>query len=258
VRQNLRIINVLALAITIGINYLSNTRFFNGATVGSIAAHIPTLITPAPYAFSIWALIYLALAAFVLYHLRLAPDARNDVSQVGGWFLLSCLFNCCWVLAWIYGHIGWSVIMIVLLLGCLLRIMYRTKMELTDPPAVTVVFLWWPFCLYIGWIVLATFVNMTVWITSLQLTTPRVPAALWAAVLLGGVGLVYLLLTWLRNMRETGLVGVWGLAAVGVEDRSHAPFVAWVAWSLATVLLLSTAIHAYRNRRYTPFRRREA
>ncbi len=71
---------------------------------------MPSLLTPASYAFFVWALIYLL-----------------------------------------------SVFILLLLLGCLFRIIYRTQMELTDPPPVTVVFLWWPFCYYIGWIVFALF-----------------------------------------------------------------------------------------------------
>ena len=251
-----RIVNVLALVTTIGINYFSNTGFFNGQTIGSVSERFPTLLAPAPYAFSIWVLIYIGLAAFVIYHFRSTPEAQDGLHKVGPWFLYSCLLNCCWVLAWIYGHIGWSVAIILLLLFSLLRIMFRTEMELTDPQASTVVFLWWPFCLYLGWILLASVVNIAVWITQLPWAPFGLNADAWSSILLVGAAVAYLVLTWWRNMRETAPVGAWGLVAVGVADRKQAPDLAYLAWLLAVVLLVSASIHAYKNRKYGPFRKR--
>jgi hypothetical protein len=254
--KTFRIINLVAFVVTIGMNYLSNSGFFNGQTIGSVAANFPTPITPAPYAFSIWSLIYFGLAAFVIYHFRSTPEAQNGLQKVGAWFLYSCFLNCCWVLAWVYGHIGWSVIIIGCLLLSLIRIIIRTDMELTDPPASTVVFLWWPFCLYLGWILLAFAVNVSVWITQFPSAPRGLGINVWSLILLIGAGLAYLGLTWWRNMREAAAVGAWGLFAIGWADRNNAPALADLAWFLTAVLVTSSGIHAYRNRKFGPFRKR--
>lgn len=54
-----QLLNMVALVVTIGINYLSNTGIFNNETMATISAKYQNLFTPAGYAFSIWGLIYL-------------------------------------------------------------------------------------------------------------------------------------------------------------------------------------------------------
>jgi hypothetical protein len=66
-KKTLQIANILALIITLIINYLSNTGIFNGNTMATVSARYQNFFTPAGYAFSIWGVIYLGLAAFVIY-----------------------------------------------------------------------------------------------------------------------------------------------------------------------------------------------
>ncbi len=66
-KKALQISNVIALLITLAINYLSNTGIFNGNTMATVSARYQNYFTPAGYAFSIWGVIYLGLLAFVIY-----------------------------------------------------------------------------------------------------------------------------------------------------------------------------------------------
>lgn len=75
------------------------------------------------------------------------------------------------------------------------------------------------------------------------------------ALLLFAAG-VYWLMTWKRNMREYALVGVWALVAIASADRHRMPLVAGVALALSVVLFFSSGLHAWRNRAYGPFRKR--
>jgi hypothetical protein len=245
--------NGLGLAATIAVSYGSNTGIFAGHTMAGLSAQYPTLVTPAPYAFSIWGLIYLSLIGFVGYFARAAFQAREDPALcIGGWFLVTCVANCCWVLAWLYGYMGLSVLLMVLLLGALLRIIVLTDMELTDPLWPGIVFVWWPFCLYTGWITVAILANIAAWLVKLG-----IGVSTWGAIgLLMVAGAVYLFMTWKRNMREYAFVGVWALAAIARADWHRAPSVAGVAAALAVVLFISSSIHGYRNRAYGPFRKR--
>ncbi|WP_228410166.1 hypothetical protein [Chryseobacterium viscerum] len=65
--RRFQILNTVALVVTIGINYLSNTGILNNETMATISAKFQNLFTPAGYAFSIWGLIYLGLLGFVIY-----------------------------------------------------------------------------------------------------------------------------------------------------------------------------------------------
>jgi benzodiazapine receptor len=84
------ILNGLGLAVTIVVTY----------TKAGLSARYPTLVTPAPFAFSIWWLIYLSLIGFVGYYARVVYRGLGDpVLRIGGWFLVTCVANCCWVAA---------------------------------------------------------------------------------------------------------------------------------------------------------------
>jgi hypothetical protein len=239
------ILNVLGLAATIVVSWLSNTGIFDGHTMAGLSARYPTPVTPATYAFSIWGLIYLSLIGFVVYHARVG-------TRVGGWFLVSSVANCCWVLAWLYGWTGMSVLLMIILLGALLRIVVLTDMELTDPLWPEIVFVWWPFCFYTGWITVALLANIAAWLVKLGIGV----SAAGAIALLLLAGAVYLLMTWKRNMREYALVGVWGLVGIARADWHRMPAVAGVAVALAVILFVSSSLHAWRNRAYGPFRKR--
>jgi len=258
-KKILPVANGVALLITIFINYFSNTGSFNGNTIAGISAKYPALFTPAAYAFSIWGLIYLGLIAFVLYQGRSLfgePEAEDLVDQVGWWFILSCLANSAWVLAWVYDLTGLSVLIILLLFFSLIKIILRTDMELTDPPLRTVAFVWWPICLYAGWISVALIANVAAWLNKMQWDGAGITEAGWANIMILLAAAIHLFMTWNRNMREFALVGVWALVAVGVANRDRAPSVSMTAFVMAGVLLLNAGIHGYRNRATPPWRQR--
>ncbi|HVU94861.1 MAG TPA: hypothetical protein VHE34_06530 [Puia sp.] len=248
--------NLMALIATIAINYLSNSGLLQTETIAAVSARYPTLITPAPYAFAIWGLIYIGLACFVVYQLKRKPETEIIVGQVGWWFVLSCIANCCWVLAWIHGWTGLSVLLMLVLLSSLLRIMVSTDMEMPDASLKTIAFVWWPFCLYIGWITMAIAVNIAAWLVSAGWGGWGIGPEAWAMLVSVIAGGIYLLLTWRRNMREAALAGTWALIAVGIADRAKAPEVSTIAYLVAGVLFISTLVHAFRNRDTSPFRKR--
>jgi hypothetical protein len=66
-RWLLQLLNIVAVAITILVNALSNTSLLGGKNVGEISDSYPTLFTPAGYVFSIWGVIYTLLLIFIVY-----------------------------------------------------------------------------------------------------------------------------------------------------------------------------------------------
>jgi hypothetical protein len=254
-KRLLPVINIIALLATIAISYLSMTGIFNGNTMATQSARYPTLFTPAPWAFSIWGLIYIALGAFVIFQARKNNEAATLQKQIGGWFLLSCIANSAWVIAWMYDQAGLSVLIMIVLLFSLFKIILRTDMELTDPPLRIIASVWWPFCLYTGWITVALLANISAWLVRIQWN--GFSAETRAIIMTIIAGVVYLFMTWRRNMREYGFVGVWALIAVAMADRDRAPVVTITALIVAGILFISSSIHAYRNRAYSPFRKRE-
>ncbi len=142
--------------------------------------------------------------------------------------------------------------MIVLLVS-LMRIVVLTDMEISDPLWPVIVFVWWPFCYYAGWITVALLANIGAWLVKLQFTNFEM---IWAIGMILLAGAVYLWMTWKRNMREYAFVGVWAIVGVAVADRHREAGVASIALIVAAILFVSSGLHAWKNRAYGPFRKR--
>ncbi|MFC6101657.1 hypothetical protein [Olivibacter domesticus] len=244
--------NMVALLITFLINYLSNTGVFNGTTIANISNRYKNLLTPADYAFSIWGLIYIGLFAFVIYQAWLfaRPDRapqEKAAMQVGIWFILSCIANCLWVLAWVYGYMGLSILIMVALLYALINIISNTNMERYTATLRETLLVWWPFSLYAGWISLALAVNIATYLTKSDWDGFGLSDRFWAMTLICIIGILNLLMIWKRNMREFATVGIWGLVAIAVANWSTEKFVVIFSLVVASFLLINNIIHARKN-----------
>lgn len=247
----LQISNIVALIVMVVMNYLSNTGIFNGNTMATVSASYQNLFTPAGYAFSIWGLIYIGLASFVIYQSKglFGPsEPRSVVSKIGWAFVVSCIANCLWILAWLYDFTGLSVLIMIVLLLSLLRIVLRVRLELDLIPLKKIAFEWWPFAIYVGWIAVALIANIAAYLTKMEWTGFGISAVSWTVVMIGIAAVLNLYLTWNRNMRESAMVGAWALIAIFVANRNQNETVAISALIAAAILVISGAIHGYRNR----------
>lgn len=250
-KKFLQIANIVLFIITLFVNYLSNTGLLNGNTMGSVSARYENLFTPSGYAFSIWGLIYIALLGFVIYQAwSIFKSVKDDdfVLKVGWWFIISCLANSVWILAWLYEYIGLSVALMMVLLFSLIKIIVNTRMELEEVPVKRLILLWWPFSIYSGWISVALIANIAAWLTKIGWDGFGLPQMVWAIILIIATGTINLFMTWRRNMREYALVGVWALTAIAFANWDIEKTVSIAALGVGSILLVSTAIHAYQNR----------
>lgn len=243
--------NIIALIVTVVVNYLSNTGLFNNSTMASVSARYQNFFTPSGYAFSIWGLIYLLLAAFVIYQARGISGKREVpavVEKIGWLFVISCIANSAWVLAWLYDFTGLSVLIMVSLLTSLWLIIVRTRMEMDLIPLKKIVLTWWPFAIYLGWISVALIANVAAWLTKIGWDGFGISPVVWTVIMIFVAGAIYLGLTWKRNLRESAIVGVWALVAVAVANWGTRPAIVNAALIVSAVILISSGIHAYRNR----------
>lgn len=251
---HLLLINSLSLIITLFVNYLGGTGAYLGKSVGEISSLYPTIITPAAYAFSIWGLIYLGLIAFVIYQWYTYYSGKPSVSIIptGLWLALANSFNACWIWAWTSEYILLSALLISLLLLALIRLVIRLRLELDDAPLQVIFWVWWPVCIYTGWIILATVLNISVWIQNSGFLAETWSEGTWAGLILIVASLIYTGLTYLRNMREAALVGVWGFVAIGMKQWETLPSIGILSVVLAAMLFLIAMLHGYKNRKTSP------
>ncbi|MEL6812841.1 MAG: tryptophan-rich sensory protein [Bacteroidota bacterium] len=252
--KTLQIANGIALVSTVFINYLSNTGLMNNTTIGEVSGGLRSLFTPAGYAFAIWGLIYILLFGFALYQGRsLFVKGKKDsfVLDVGWWFVISCIANCAWIFAWIYGYTGLSVICMFIILFSLLRIIWKNNMELWDAPLGIIFFLWWPFVIYSGWIAVASIANVSAYLVKIGWDGLGISEVSWTLFMIGIATAINLLITWRRNMREFALVGAWALVAIAVANEGE-PVIRKIALASALLLMVSSGIHALKNYKTNP------
>jgi hypothetical protein len=255
-KKKLQIANAIALVITVFINYYASAGLLSGTTVGEISAKYQSLFTPADYAFSIWGLIYLMLAGFVIYQGRgLFKQVENDdfILQIGWWFVITCIANSAWIVAWVYEFTGLSVLLIALLLLSLLKIVINTNMERWNAPFPKILLLWWPFCFYSGWVAVATIANISAWLTKLGWSGFGLGDSSWAVGMILIAGVINLLMIWRRNMREFALVGIWALAAIAVANWGVHQSVVITAIGVSVILFVAISIHGSQNIETSPY-----
>jgi hypothetical protein len=255
-KKILQISNGIALLSTIFINYLSNTGLLNNTTIGEISNSYRSLFTPAGYTFAIWGIIYLLLFAFAIYQGRsLVVKVKNDdfVLKIGWWFVLSCVFNSLWVFAWIYEYTGLSCIFIFLLLISLLKIVWNNRIALDDEPFPIVLFLWWPFVIYSGWVTVASIANVSTYLTKIQWNGFGIAETNWTIVMISIAVFLNLAMTWIRHMREFALVGAWALVGIAKANTMTNETITNVAYIGAGILVISAGIHGFKNRATNTF-----
>jgi hypothetical protein len=248
--------NGLALIFTILVNYLSNAGLLNGNSMKTVSDRYFNHITPAGYAFSIWGIIYLGLLGFVFFtgiNPRKDPVRSAVVSKISWWFVLSCLANCFWVVAWLYDCTGISVMIMGILLLCLLKIIVNTRMELDAHPLKDYLFIYWPFALYSGWITVAFIANISAYLTKVGWQGWGISNVTWAIIMICAAGLVNVLMVYTRNLREFAVVGIWALLAIAVSNNTDpaGKNIVYACYAVS-LLILAFVIHSgLKNRKHS-------
>lgn len=256
-KKTLQIANGIALVATIIVNYMSNSGIFNGNTVANVSDKYHNYFTPAGYAFSIWGLIYLGLIGFVFYTGRslfkkgLEEDnLENDVVlKIGWWFVISCIGNSLWIIAWLYGFLGISVLLMIIVLCALLKIIVNTRMELDFHPFKKYLFIYWPFAIYTGWITVAFIADIAAWLTQIEWNGWNISLISWTIIMIIIAGIINLFMIWKRNLREYALVGIWALVAIAVANWERESSIAYSSIIIAVILLINISIHAFKNKK---------
>ncbi len=238
IRSDIRAyINIGALALVLLFNFLSNALPFNGLTQGDLGELYPVLLTPASYVFSIWGLIYLALIAFIIY--QALPGSRDNplVKAVGILFAVSSLFNILWLFAWHYQRVGWSMIIMLLLLATLIVIYLRLGAVTTEKNMYERFLVKYPFSLYLGWISAATLVNFNALLYDIGWLGTGGGGIFFTMLMILVAGLVALAVFYLRQDYIYAAVFVWALVGIGVKHGTDIVILTITAWLAAAAIL---------------------
>lgn len=252
-----QVLNIIGLLGVLLVNYLANALPLGGKTTGELSALYPSLITPAGLTFSIWGVIYLLLVVFAVRQARglfsSSEDIPDYVPRIGPWFFLNALLNMGWLFAWHFQRIQLSLIVMLGILGTLLVI--YSRLAIGSRPTVERAernWVWPAFSIYLGWITVATIVNVSVTLLDLNWNGWGLTPEAWTIVMLVisfGLGLLILVR---RGDVWYNLVLIW--AYLGIVLKQTAPpgdFIAigFVALALLILLLVLNVAHLVRSRR---------
>jgi len=255
-QKKLAFLNLLSVILVIAVNYISQAVRINDTTIGELSQRYSNLFTPASYAFAIWGLIFLGLLAYALFQIKVTFFDKKElpnIEQTGYWFAFANLLNALWVIAFAYEYMGLTVIIMVGILISLVKIIINTNIERWDAPKEIIAFLWWPICLYSGWITVATIANIALYLTKIGWNGGFFTQVQWTIVLMVVATMINLVIIYKRNMREFAAVGVWALFAIYIRHQNSMEILAYTALACSAILLSVILFHGYSNRKSNPF-----
>lgn len=243
----LRITNLLSVALALTVNVLASALPLNGQNTGEISDRFQVYFVPAGYVFSIWGIIYLGWIAFLVFQFQHSQKENPRLRRVGYLFALSNLANAAWLFCWHYNWFGWSVLVMLALLGLLIASYLRLDVNRTPVSRLE----YWSvdilFSVYLGWITVATVANITDWLYFIGWDGFGISAQVWAVIMLGVASLLGLGMALARRDAAYLAVLVWAFIGIAVKQTS-APLVVTSAW-VAAALMAGLAILSWLRRR---------
>ena len=245
----------LAIFANIFLNYYANTHPFNGQTMGAVSAKYPTLLTPAGYAFGIWGLIFLGLAVYAVWQLLPAQRQASLPDALARPLTLASVATGAWVVLFAHELIVLSVGVMLLILGALVVVYGRTRRRVIAGAAP--VWAGVPFSLYLGWISVASVINLIIGVRELGWKTAEgVSVVLALGLLVVVVGLALLISRAFQDV-VFPLVVAWALVAIWVVRLREVPELGWAALAGAAVAIVLGAVLSRRGGRKTPWQIRD-
>jgi len=190
----LSILNLIGFLGTIVVNGLANALPLNNKTTGELSDQYPNLFVPAGLTFSIWGVIYILLAIFVIYGLIISVKNNTQktafIETIGILFFISSLANIGWIFAWHYEILPLSLVLMLVILGSLITIYLRLRIGKSDSTLSEKYLVHLPFSVYLGWITIATIANVTAVLVDINWNTFGLGEQFWAvAVIIVGIAI---------------------------------------------------------------------
>ncbi|GMX58506.1 MAG: hypothetical protein MCSN_1600 [Candidatus Microsyncoccus archaeolyticus] len=232
----LKILAGLSYVAMVTVNSLANILPINNQTTGAVSDAYPNLFAPAGVTFSIWGLIYLLLAGYVIFQFTKGSQKKEElIKKINPLFIATSLVNIAWIFSWHYDYIGLSVILISTLLVLLIKIAdILCKEQFTGSEKL---FISAPFSIYFGWITVATIANITTFLVSLGWNGFGIADFIWTSIIL----LIGALIGILRLNKDKniayGLVLIWAYLGILLKHFSVAGFNGKYPIVIATVIV---------------------
>jgi hypothetical protein len=215
--------NLMAIIAAFGINVLANLAPFNGLTIGEISNTVfrDVKIIPANYAFAIWGLIYLGLFGFALYQFLPQNQENPRLEKLGFALVLASVAQIIWVFLFQYQMFFLSLGAMIAILNSLIVAYLRLNIGRVRVSKQERWYVDLPISIYLGWISVATIVNVALVLENWQWKGGGISPELWTAILLVIAGTVASILIIERNEIAYPFVIMWALCAIAVRQTTQ-------------------------------------
>ena len=242
------ILNLLGFVLVIAVNALANILPINGYNTGQVSAFYPNYFVPAGFTFGIWGIIYLLLMGYVICSL-LSPlasfpeKARKIIIKTTPYFLITCLLNAGWIIAWHYLYLGLSLIIMLAFLFTLIKLFLAIGKDKFELRPFYRFWIYHPFVVYLGWISVATIANFTALFVGIGWQGDPLAPTTWSILLMMIALILGIVLVGLKKEPAYGFVLAWafyGIYGGQLKDSTAVGYTAVVASSF--ILALSFTI----------------
>ena len=179
-------LNLIAIVGAFLVNTLSNFFPINGLSVGEISNRFfqDVIIIPANYAFAIWGVIYLGLISFGVYQVLPAQRDNPLLPRIGYLLVVASLAQMIWIFLFDLRLFTISVVAMVLILLPLIGIYLRLGIgkERVSRKELWLVHI--PLSVYLGWISVATIVNVAIALYSINGNNWGFSPQVWTVIML--------------------------------------------------------------------------
>ena len=257
-KVSLSILNLFGFLGTVAVNTLAVTLPLNNKTTQELSDQYPNLFVPAGITFSIWGIIYILLAIFVIYQLIVTfgkdESGFSPFKKIGYLFFISSILNISWIFSWHYEIVPLSLLIMLLLLGSLLAIYLRLgvgKKGVTKKEQSLVHLI---FSIYLGWITIATIANVTALLVDLNWNRFGLSEQFWAvAVIIVGIAITLAVLFRRQDIYYC-LVVDWALLGIllkRIADPAPVQSVVVVTIVGLTIITIGILVQLVRKKVYS-------
>ncbi len=212
--KTLLLLNIFGLLEVLTVNALANILPINGYNTGQVSAFYPSLFTPAGFTFSVWSLLYLLQVGFVIYQYKV--QTKEYITELSYWFLVSCVANASWILAWHYLLPMASVVIMLVLLYTLTKIfLLLQRQSIQNIGEKLLIKL--PFTFYLSWICVATIANISALLVHWQWDGGMMTPVQWTVVMISIASLLGIAVAW--RFRESLFLPIIIWALFGIFSK---------------------------------------
>lgn len=233
---------LIAILATLSVNVLSNFFPPGGANIGEIANTIlqGVQITPANYAFAIWGLIYLGLIAYGIYQLRPSERGNPTIRRVDSLLIIACIAQIAWIYLFTLRLFWLSVVamlaILLPLIGAYLQLQAGSERVSQKRKWMAHV----PFSVYLGWISVATIVNIASALYISDWDGWGISAEGWTAIMLIVGAVIAAMVAIQQADIAFTLVFIWAYIAIAIRQLDDPSI--WITAVVAAMVLVAVLV----------------